>query len=362
MEEKIYLAILHSLWFTQKKLHFIFKNIQNYKEVYENISEKYLSDLWFKIDKIKIILERNKKIKISYFQNIIEKRWVEIITVYDDNFPEELHQLSNVPFVFYLRWKYPKWQKLSIVGSRKITSYWEKIIENFIPEIWKYFTIVSWGAAWCDTKAHKVSLGNNINTFSIIWTGIDQDYPTNNKKLYDDIILKWWGVMSIFPILEVWNPYNFPIRNEIVACISVWTLIVEAKEKSWTLITARLVLEYGRDLFAVPWDIFLQSSWGANLLIQNWSAFPTLCWKDILEQFNIISQNEKKIWIWNISQHSFQDDLEEKIYNLLLTEKLNINQIAQKLESDVITLGFKMSMLEISGLIKKSLSGEYEIQ
>jgi len=362
MEEKIYLAFLHSIGFTQKKLHSTFEKNQNYKEIFENLSEKKLLELWFKSSQIINILERKSQLKISDFQKLLHKREVQIITIFDEDYPQDFHQLSSVPFVFYLRGKYPNGQKISIVWSRKISSYWEKIIQNFVPEIGKYFTIVSWGAAWCDTKAHKVSLENNINTFSIIGTGIDQDYPTSNKKLYDEIVLQWWWVMSIFPIWEVWNPYNFPIRNEIVACIWVGTLIVEAKQKSGTLITARLALEYGRELFAVPGDIFLQSSAGCNILIQNGSAYPTLSWWDILQQFNIVAQCEKKIWNGNINKKSFQDDIEEKIYNLLLVEKLNINEIAKKLWIDVMTLWFKMSMLEVSGLIKKSLSGDYEIQ
>lgn len=362
MEEKIYLAILHCIGFTQKKLHAVFNYQQNYQQVYETLSQNKLREYGFNENQIENILIRKNKISLKQIENILEKRQVQIISIFDDEYPDDFRELSSVPFVFYLRGKYPSGQKISIVWSRKISSYWEKIIQNFIPEIWKYFTIVSWGAAWCDTMAHKVSLENNINTFSIIGTWIDQDYPTNNKTLYDNIVEKWWWVMSIFAIWEVWNPYNFPIRNEIVACIWVGTLIVEAKKKSWTLITARLALEYWRELFAVPGDIFLLSSAGSNILIQNGSAYPTLSWWDILTHFNIWNKIEEKIWVWNISKVSFQDDIEEKIYNLLLIERLNINEIAKKLSIDVMTLWFKMSMLEVWWLVKKSLSGDYEIQ
>ncbi len=362
MEEKIYLALLHTLWFTQNKLHFIFKDKQNYREFYENISENYLREFWLKDNQIKIILERKNKFSIEFIQKNIIQRNVKIITVFDEDFPQDFHNLSQVPFVIYVRWNINKWQKISIVGSRKISSYWKKIIENFIPILWKYFTIVSGWAAGCDTWAHKISLENNVNTISIIGTGIDQDYPVNNKKIYDEIVEKWGWVLSMFPIGEIWNPYNFPIRNQLVAGISAGTLIVEAKQKSGTLITARLALELWKEVFATPWDIFSSQCEWSNILIQNSSAYPVIQAENILEQFNIISQSEKKIWIWNVQKISFQDDVEEKIYNLLLVEKLNINELWKKLSMDVMTLWFKMSMLEVWGFVKKSLSWDYEIQ
>ncbi len=362
MEEKIYLALLHTLWFTHNKLHSIFKENQNYKEFYENISDDYLKKFWLKDNQIKIILERKNKFSLEFIQKNITQRNVKIITVFDDDFPEEFHQISSVPFLIYLRGNLSLSQKISIVWSRKISAYWEKIIQNFIPVLWKYFTIVSGWAAGCDTWAHKISLENNIQTLSIIGTWIDQDYPVNNKKLYDKIVETWWGIISMFAIWEIWNPYNFPIRNQLVAAISVGTFIVEAKQKSGTLITARLALELWKEVFAAPGDIFSSQCEWCNILIQNSSAYPAIYPENILEQFNIVSSKNIKIWVWNITKKSFQDDVEEKIYNLLLVEKLNINQIAQKLGLDVMTLWFKMSMLEISGHIKKSLSWDYEIQ
>ena len=360
MEEKIYLALLHTLWFSHRKLHEIFANKQNYKEFYDNVSQDFL--LKYKItDKlISTVLERKKKFPIEFIKNNIAQRNVELITVFDDNYPEELLHISQVPYIIYLRWKLDNAKKFSVVWTRKISSYGKKIIENIIPDISKYFVIVSGWAAWCDTHAHKITLNSWGKTLSIIWTWIDQDYPTGNIKLYEEIVEKWGAVLSIFPIWEVWNPYNFPIRNEIVAGLSVGTLVVEAQVKSGTMITSNQCLDLWKDLFAVPWDIYLNNSWGCNDLIKKWSAKLVTNAIDILEEYNIWKKTSNNI---NIKKEIvFSDEIETQIYNLLLIEKYNINELAKKLSMDVRTLWFKLSMLEISWSIKKTLSGDYEIQ
>lgn len=360
MEEKIYLALLHTLWLSHRKLHEIFAEQQNYKEFYDNISHDFLLKYNITEKLISTLLERKNKFNIEFIKKNISKREVNIITVNDFDYPKELLHISQVPFLIYVRGKINSSQKFSVVWTRKISSYGKKIIENIIPDISKYFTIVSGWAAWCDTHAHKITIDAWNSTLSVIWTGIDQDYPTWNIKLYDDIVKTGWAVLSIFPIWEVWNPYNFPIRNEIVAWLSVWTLLVEAQIKSWTMITSWQCLDLGKDLFAVPWDIYLSNSSWCNDLIKKWSAKLVTNAIDILEEFNIRKKTHNNIN--NKKEIAFSDETETQIYNLLLVEKYNINELAKKLSMDVRTLWFKLSMLEISWSIKKTLSGDYEIQ
>jgi DNA processing protein len=162
--------------------------------------------------------------------------------------------------------------------------------------------------------------------------------------------------LSIFPIWEKPNPYNFPIRNEIVACLAEWIVIIEAKEKSGTLITANLWLEQWKEIFCVPWDIWkINSSW-CNRLISDWCAKLIVDSQDILNEFNISSSNKKiktKVII--------NDDIEKEIYDLLLLDSLSIDDIVDKTWCDISTISFKISILEINNLIKKSDSLKYEI-
>lgn len=354
MNEKNYLALLHKIWLSHTKLHSIFKNDNSFKKYYENISSSKLKIDGFSPKQIENILLNKEKYNIANIDKKLLEREVKIISFNDKDYPDLLKQISNPPFLLYLRWKLSNTNKISVVWSRNISSYWEKVIEKIIPELSKKFIIVSWWALWCDTYAHKQCIKAWNSTISIIWTWIDIDYPVWNKNLYNEIVLNWWAVISIFPIWELWNPYNFPIRNEIVAWLSLWTLVIEAKEKSWTLITAQLTLDLWRDLFAIPWDIFNKNNFWTNKLISEWSAKLVSNINDIFNEYNISDEN-KSIVV------NFSDEIEEKIYNLLLVESLVLNEISNKLDININTLSFKISMMEINNLIKKDLWWKYRI-
>ena len=174
--------------------------------------------------------------------------------------------------------------------------------------------------------------------------------------IFKEILEKNGALVSIFPLWEPGNPYNFPIRNEIVAGWSAWVVVVEAKEKSWSLITAKLALDLGKELFTFPADIYKTSSSWTNSLIQKGEAKMVLKAEHILEEFNIKSKNleqKKKV--------GFTDAIEEEIYNLLLNEPLNMDQISQKLQIDISTTSLKISFMELSLLIRKADNWKYEI-
>ncbi len=366
MKDIYYLALLHSLWITHKKLHLIFGEGQweeewCYEQFYEKLSIEYLRKYSMTQKDAEKIITRKQKITLQNIVWPLEKRDVSIISIYDENYPEELKNISQIPYVLYLRgtiWTEPK---IAVVWARKITSYWSRVIEHIIPEVSKYFTIVSGGAFWCDTTAHNETLAAWNSTISVIWTAIDEDYPTGNKRMYDTIVEKWWAVVSIFPVGVPGNAYNFPIRNEIVAGLSVWILVVEAQERSWSLITAKLSLDLGKDLFAIPWEIFKSNSIWCNNLIKNWEAKSVTRALDILEEYNFSTQ----WWTDNIQEKKtveFSDEIEKQIYNYLLLEGFTIDELTKKMKLDISTLSLKLSMLELQWHIKKSLWWKFEVK
>jgi DNA processing protein len=356
MNEKIYLVALHKIWISQKKMFDIFCSEQKYRDFYEKLDYNLLKKYKIPDDKISSILSYKQKINLSDINIFLLTNNVKIITFNEIDYPKSLKNIFNQPFLIYIKWKIES-PSIAFIWSRNMSSYWKKIIEKFVPEIWKYFSIVSGWAIWCDTYSHQIALNNNILTICVLWTWIDITYPSWNLKLYNDIVEKWWAIISIFPLWEPWNPYNFPIRNEIVAWLSHWVFIVEAKEKSWTLITAKLALDLWKDVFCVPWDIFKFNYVWSNSLILNWESKLVIWPNDILSEYNINTVNilEKSIKI------NLVDDVEKNIYNLLLEDSYTVDDLQRKLFLDISIVSFKLSMLEIYWYIKKWIDWRYEI-
>ena len=356
MEERIYLAYLHALGISQVKFFDLFKQNQNYKQVFENLDTETLLWLGYTQSYITRVLNKKNKLDISYINKIFKERDVEIILHNDSNFPESLRQIPNMPYFLYVRWKLDNSAKFWVVWARKLTSYGVNVISKIIPDLSKYFQIVSGWALWADSIAHKSCIDSKWITIAVLGTGIDIDYPVANRKLYDKIVMLWWAVISIFPIWEQGSKYSFPIRNEIVAGLWVGTLIIEAQEKSGTLITANLALDMGRDLYAIPWGIFNANSQWCNNLIKTSQAKLVTSSSDILNEYNISTNiaHEK-------TQRKFADKVEKSIYDSLILEPLSVDEICMKNQMDLSFVITKLSMMEIQWYIKKNIAWKYEV-
>lgn len=356
MSKNFYFVLLHSIWFSQKQLFDIYKDNSDVKLFYENLDFSKIN-VYSKTKKQSDFIEKSyKEINANQIKEKINDRKVVLINYFEEKYPKLLKEIANPPFLLYVRWEIDNSPKISVVWSRNITNYWEKVIEKIIPDISSYFIVVSWWAFGCDTKAHEQALNAGNKTISVIWTGIDLDYPSTNKKLYDEIVSSWGAVISIFPFWEIWNPYNFPIRNEIVAGLSIWTIVIEAREKSGSLITAKLALDLWRDLFSVPWDIFKANSVWCNYLISNWEAKILINSSDVFDEYNINTKKTKK------QKLKFADKIEEDIYNTLLIDSYGIDELSLKISVDTKVLSFKLSMMEISWIVWKTLWWKYEIK
>lgn len=356
MEEKIYLGALHSIWITQKKLSEIFNTKKSYKDFYENLNHKKLKNYFDDDKKIEQILKNKSIFDLDKLSKIIEKLDIKIIDIFDESYPDKLKNIYSSPFLIYLRWQIPlPW--IAFVGSRKMTEYWENNIKKLIPNLSKYFSIISWWASWCDTHSHKEAIKSKWKTIAVFGTGIDLCYPAWNKKLYEDIITTWWWLISIFPIWTHGSKESFPIRNEIVAWLSEAIVVIEAEEKSGTLITARLWLEQWKDIYAIPWNINNSNSIWCNNLISRGEASLIQTSKDILENFNIKESSKSK----ENKDLKFNDELEEKIYKLLIKHSFNADEIAKELKENISLILLKLSLLELQGNISKSFSWKYKI-
>ena len=349
--DRVYLAWLHSLWVEQKKLEMVVDS-KSYEETYKSLNYNQLKYAWLRKPTIEKILNKKESVSISRLDEVLKKRNVKLIIINDAEYPNLLKEIYEPPYLLYVRWELDNADKLSIVWSRELTQYWDFALNNFMKELAEYFVIVSWWARWIDTLAHRYALQNWWKTIAVIWTWIDLDYPTYNQRLFNQIIANSWAVVSIFPIWTWSLSHNFPIRNQIVAWLSKWTLVVEAKLKSWSLITASLTLDYSRDLYAVPWDIKRVSSQWTNHLIAKWEAKMVTSARDILEEYSIHNEVKKKTV-------TFSNEIDKSLYNLICSGINDVDDFLEEIDINTNELISRLSLLEVQWIIKKGNYGKY---
>ena len=214
--------------------------------------------------------------------------------------------------------------------------------------------IVSGLAIGIDTIAHKAALKAKLSTIAFPGSGLDRSvlHPSSNKKLADEIIYAGGALVAEYEPLMPAGIHTFPKRNRLMAALSKASLIIEAGEKSGTLITARLALDYNREVLAVPGSIFNPGSKGTNSLIRL-GATPITCSKDILEAlgFNTPTDEESK----QASLFSNLSENEQKIVELLQVEPLPRDELIMLSSLSAALANSNLAVLEIKGLIKETM-------
>ncbi len=206
-----------------------------------------------------------------------------IMTFFDHDYPEPLRDLTLPPPVLYCRGSYPSRPAIAIVGARRADPMGLDVAELFGRELAvRGLTVVSGFARGVDTAAHRGALeATNGRTVAVLGCGIDVEYPRRRQRFTHRLVSSG-AAFSEFPMGTPPLPYNFPIRNRIIAALALGTLVVRATRRSGSLITARLAMELGRDVYAVPGGLIDKLAVGPNNLIRD-GAMIALHPRDIVE-------------------------------------------------------------------------------
>lgn len=234
-----------------------------------------------------VILNQENRKQLNAHLNYMNKHNIELITIKDKQYPYILRQIYDPPIALYLIGNKEILNdiNIAIIGCRDSSIYGNNIAENLAYNISKNkIVIVSGLARGIDSKAHKGAIFANEKTIAVLGNGLDTIYPKENITLAKEIIRKGGTIISEYPLGTKPQSKNFPERNRIVSGMSKAVIVVEAKEKSGTLITVDFALEQGRDVFVVPGNVDSQNSVGTNQLIKQGAKIITN-YKDIIEEY-----------------------------------------------------------------------------
>ncbi len=277
-----------------------------------------------------------------------------IFELSEEEFPRLLREINDPPKRLYVRGALaPLGERalLTIVGSRHYTSYGKEAVQTLVSGLRGYpITIVSGLALGIDRLAHEAALDAGLKTVAVPGSGLDDSvlYPTSHTKLAYRILEAQGTLLSELEPMNAAAPWTFPQRNRIMAGMSHAVLIIEASKKSGTLITARLGMEYNRDVLAVPGSIFSPNSYGPHTLIRD-GATPVTESADILEALGFKRENTP------VSKDAYAGcSAEEQKVLALLFEPLPQDEVIRLLAIDTSTANILLSLMELKGLIKEN--------
>jgi len=298
---------------------------------------------------------------------LIKRHKIDIITLNDVSYPPSLKAIYDPPPLLYAKGKIKKEDKnaIAIVGSRRATTYGRLTAQRLSAQLAaQRITIVSGMARGIDSEAHKGALAVGGRTIAVLGCGIDVVYPPENRAL-EEKIASSGAVITEFPFGTRPFAGNFPKRNRIISGLSIGVIIVEAAQKSGALITARLALEQGREVFAVPGSTTSPYSKGTHNLIKEGAKLVEDI-DDILEELRPLI--EIRMEKGKESQDSLRPLLskeEEIIYNLVTQEPKHIDLLiqesklsAQKVTGILMNLQLKRLVKELSGKNFIKISGK----
>ncbi|MCT4618602.1 MAG: DNA-processing protein DprA [Marinisporobacter sp.] len=349
MNEKEYMIWLHNIQgIGNKTLENLLKIFGSAENIFKAPAEKLSKIRGINEHVIHNIVKNRNFFYMNQLTNKIKKNNIEVMGREDGEYPENLKNIYDPPYLLYRKGDILKEDinSVAIVGARKASAYGKYVAYKLAGELVnRGITVVSGMAYGVDTMAHKGALENGGRTIAVLGCGLDNCYPKSNYRLMLEIE-KNGAVLSEYSVETKPFPGNFPARNRIISGISKGVIIVEASMHSGSLITAECALEQGREVFAVPGNINSSLSRGTNKLIKEGAKLITDI-EDVLEEL-YIETNQKG------NENIPLSDVEAKVYGVISEKQpIHIDLLTKELSWEVNQLSSIITILQIKGLVEQ---------
>ncbi len=296
------------------------------------------------------VLETRASLDLEQYMANLQAQEIQILTWDDPNYPAHLKQIDQPPPILYLKGAFSPedaWA-VAIVGTRAVTAYGRQVTEEIATVLAQNgVTIVSGLARGVDAVAHSAAVKAGGRTLAVLGSGVDRIYPPEHRALAEKIMLQG-AVLSDYAPGTPPESANFPPRNRIISGLSLAVVVIEAAETSGSLITASFAAEQGRDVFAVPGNIFAPQSKGTNRLIAN-GAKPLLAVNDILEALDLTRNIERR----EIRKALPADPTEAALFQLIGAEPLHVDEIRAQTGLPIDRVSSTLAMMELKGMVRQ---------
>jgi DNA processing protein len=280
----------------------------------------------------------------------LERHKVKALILSDEDYPRRLREVDQAPPVLYVRGELlpeDEWA-VAVVGTRRVSAYGQQVAEQLGIFLAQHnITSVSGLARGVDAIAHQATLRAGGRTIAVMAHGLDRVYPAEHRRLADEIVAQG-ALVSDYGIGIAPDGANFPPRNRIISGLSIATVVVEAGAESGALITAGFAADQGREVFALPGNIFAPQSKGSNMLIQR-GAHPLLHFEELLEALNLQNMGIQKAARVELPA----DATEAKLFGFLSHEPLHVNEIGALAGLPIQQVSSTLALMELKGLARQ---------
>ena len=308
------------------------------------------------------LLEAKKKEELDRNYEAMRQKGISVIPWGEKEYPGRLKEIYDPPYALYVKGKLPDntARAAAIVGARSCTPYGEKYALEYGKKLAECgIQVISGLARGVDGIGQRGALLGGGKTFAVLGSGVDVCYPKNHMGLYLDILEQEGGILSELPPGTPPLPQHFPRRNRIISALSDIVLVMEARERSGSLITADLALEQGKDVYALPGSLDSPLSAGCNQLIQQ-GAGILLNPENLLEEWgietNVLCRNTE---IKNEKNKKVLESTDDLVYSCVGLYPKNVDQIAQESRVEIRKLMSILVTLELQGYIREITKNYY---
>ncbi len=330
----------------------LMRAFDSYEEIFKVHRDQLSKYYKLKDSEIEAII-RSQDINLDEEKENYNRNKIVVLSLKDEKFPYFLKNIATPPVFLYIKGKAEFSRKsIAIVGTRRMTTYGKNVCEKVVGKLASSgVTIVSGLASGIDAIAHEKALDVGGETIAVIGCGLDIIYPSQNREIWKRME-KNGTIISEYPLGTKPIAYNFPVRNRIIAGLSMGVVVIESKEKGGSLITATLALDEGRDVFAVPGDIFSFTSVGCNNLIRDSKAKLVTDGSEILDEYS-----------WRTEEIEESESLEltrseETVFEALKRES-SLDELILETGIEAGELLSVLMELELKGVVSGAPGGRY---
>lgn len=299
-----------------------------------------------------------------------------VLTPDSDRYPAALRDIYAPPAVLYLLGNLGDLDSrpaIAMVGTRKFTDYGKQVTQDIsLGLAQRGISIVSGLAAGIDAISHRAALQAGGHTIAVLGCGPDIIYPKSNTDLHGDILRAGGAILTEYPPGETPLAYHFPVRNRIVAGLSLGVVVVEGGRHSGSLITAGHAVTQGREVFAVPGSIYSPMSAATNWLITQGATMAT-CVEDILEQFPYIHFEEPRLCeaeqisfdipvagVYNDTVPAYLNENQRAVLVAIAAEPVDADELLQRTNIGLPAILASLTQLELFGLIEAAAGRRFK--